>query len=335
MIKKLLFVLFGMNRVICLAQTEGPVNRPREGIIDCVYIQKHIPTRRSTPEKYPQLDEYVWNRRIWRSIDADSAKNKLYFHPSFLVDNTVLFYNDTILNFNRFSLWDIISEGVKAGKLQAYFTFNPVADSVRDGDMFKYPIQVRQPEKDLYSDTAFMLEILGYSLLGIEKPFRAQLASLIPPYGDSIIDAGGSLLVVYEPRGINWYSSLQIRQYHLMEDWYFDKERSILDVKILGIAPVIAESFDKKSHIRELFWLYYPECEPVFSCYTYTGKGIYCRQVDDLFRMRFFTGSKYKESFQFEMQDTGYQTYLNTMVTYKNLAEKRTTIEKEIRELQH
>ncbi|MBI4944776.1 MAG: gliding motility protein GldN [Bacteroidetes bacterium] len=60
-----------------------------------------------------------------------------------------------------------------------------------------------------------------------------------------------------------------IKQYWIKEDWFFDKQRSIMDVRILGIAPVIETQDDKGGFkgYRPLFWLYYPGCRNWFSKY--------------------------------------------------------------------
>ncbi len=53
-----------------------------------------------------------------------------------------------------------------------------------------------------------------------------------------------------------------IKRYRIKEVWYFDKESSVMKVRILGIAPIIDE-FDDETGIlkysRPLFWVYYPK----------------------------------------------------------------------------
>jgi hypothetical protein len=41
---------------------------------------------------------------------------------------------------------------------------------------------------------------------------------------------------------VRWYKSEDIVEYRLKEDWFFDKERSQFDVRILGLPPVVYDA---------------------------------------------------------------------------------------------
>ncbi|NOT36188.1 MAG: gliding motility protein GldN [Saprospiraceae bacterium] len=59
-----------------------------------------------------------------------------------------------------------------------------------------------------------------------------------------------------------------IKTFRIKEVWYFDKESSRLECKILGIAPMKVE-LDAETGIEKyeapLFWVYYPEARNIFS----------------------------------------------------------------------
>ena len=66
-------------------------------------------------------------------------------------------------------------------------------------------------------------------------------------------------------------SSFQIhnvKMIRLKEDWFIDKQRSIRDIRVLGMAPVI-QVFDEESGQlkgnQTLFWLYYPSVRNTFA----------------------------------------------------------------------
>ncbi len=90
-----------------------------------------------------------------------------------------------------------------------------------------------------------------------------------------------------------------IVQYWLKEDWFFDKQRSIMDVRILGIAPVIAK--DDKGEFKgykALFWLYYPACRNYFAksqCYNPYNDTEW-RSFDEVFHKRLFSSYIKQES---------------------------------------
>jgi gliding motility associated protien GldN len=70
-------------------------------------------------------------------------------------------------------------------------------------------------------------------------------------------------------------SAYDIKEYRIKGVWYFDKRRSELRYRILGIAPVAvdvnfldevadSETIDD-SYLVELFWLWYPEVRPLLA----------------------------------------------------------------------
>lgn len=54
-----------------------------------------------------------------------------------------------------------------------------------------------------------------------------------------------------------------ILKYRIKEDWFFDKQRSVLDVRILGLMPRIY--IEDKDVFSDLFWVYFPACRPFFA----------------------------------------------------------------------
>ena len=40
-----------------------------------------------------------------------------------------------------------------------------------------------------------------------------------------------------------------ISQYYVKEDWFFDKQRSVMDVRIIGICPVI-NTYDEEGNFK-------------------------------------------------------------------------------------
>ena len=60
----------------------------------------------------------------------------------------------------------------------------------------------------------------------------------------------------------NDINSDAITKYQLKEDWFFDKQRSVMDVRILGICPIL-EQFEEDGETfkgyKPLFWIYFPD----------------------------------------------------------------------------
>ena len=64
-------------------------------------------------------------------------------------------------------------------------------------------------------------------------------------------------------------SAKRIKYFDIKEEWVFDKSRSIMDVRIIGILPII-EVYDDETGgtiLKELFWIYYPVARQIFAKY--------------------------------------------------------------------
>ena len=67
-----------------IAQLEingGPVNVPSSGIVDGVYIQEHIPTKRLIPYEFVREADVIWSRRVWEQIDLREKINHPMYFP--------------------------------------------------------------------------------------------------------------------------------------------------------------------------------------------------------------------------------------------------------------
>jgi gliding motility associated protien GldN len=88
----------------------------------------------------------------------------------------------------------------------------------------------------------------------------------------------------------------KITRYRIKEDWFFDKQKSVLEVRIIGICPVIFDD-NKEAEIGQ-FWVYFPECRPLFAQYEVynTKNDAERRTFDDIFWKRQFNSFATKET---------------------------------------
>lgn len=86
----------------------------------------------------------------------------------------------------------------------------------------------------------------------------------------------------------------EIKQYMLKEEWYFDKQTSTLNVRIIGICPIreFVREGDAPDQIQrvKLFWVYYPEARPLLATNVVMNQYNPAQQMsfDDLFIKRLF-----------------------------------------------
>jgi gliding motility associated protien GldN len=139
------------------------------------------------------------------------------------------------------------------------------------------------------------------------------------------------------PDNLQYINSACITAYNIKEDWFFDKERSILDRRIIAIAPVARLKYvaqEKGEEItedginrfsafigasgnaytgnfveKELFWLYFPELRDVIiNYYVYNEQSdAQWMSFDDLFWKRKFSSTIFRVSDKFDREIEDYK----------------------------
>lgn len=275
----------------------GPIPTARAGVMDSFYISEHIPTKKVVPYEHLREADVVWSKRIWRVIDLRQKFNHPLYYP---IDDI----QEGLWNKNpqTWSLWTIIRQHVLNGDLTLYSPFNPNWEDWKDGDGFKYPITLSEPGGNFYNDSLFREKLFMYLGSAYQDPFTPALKSQMDPSEDSIRynASTGEWETVYPDPDTTWVTSSDIVQYKIKEDCFFDKERSVQERRIIGIAPVIYQKDENGniSGLRDLFWLYFPECRYVFQNYFLANRHNDAQRMslDDLFWKRMFQSYIVKES---------------------------------------
>jgi gliding motility associated protien GldN len=309
----------------------GPVNIPAEGVIDGIYIQEHIPTKRLVPYEFVREADVMFSKRIWRSIDMREKINHSMYYPL----DEFTGNQDWVKNTTRWSLWTVIRTHILKGDLVMFDNENPDNIGSFDGDLFKYPVQLA-PGKSYETDTTFKDNVLR--LIGQKKdkmnPDGTPMVKTDPLTGEPLTRKNpvtGIEEQIQEDPEIRWYKSEDIVEYRLKEDWFFDKERSQFDVRILGLAPVVYEADrNDKGEITNikgkkiLFWLYFPHCRFVFVNYNvYNPKNdAQWMSFDDLFQKRQFNSTIYKQSNTFDRTIDTYRTGIDALYESQKITEE-------------
>lgn len=109
----------------------------------------------------------------------------------------------------------------------------------------------------------------------------------------------------------------KVKFYQIKEEWFFDKQRSVMDVRIIGLLPMI-EVIDEagEKSIQDLFWIYFPEAR-----YVFANAEVFNRQNDaerrtyeDLFWKREFSSKITKESNVFDRRIADHKTGLDALL---------------------
>jgi gliding motility associated protien GldN len=95
------------------------------------------------------------------------------------------------------------------------------------------------------------------------------------------------------------FYSTDVKKLRVKEDWVFDRQRSVQEVRILGICPV-KDSYTESGEYRgdePIFWIYFPECRNLLAKNEQFNlkNGVAGRlSYDDVFMKRMFASYIYK-----------------------------------------
>jgi len=294
---------------------------------------------------------------------------------------------------SRWSLWTIIFRHVLLGDLTVYKVASDAYPALEDGYSLKYPI-IQKPNlnrSDYFNDPSYRKEINGIiSSNGVGEYLRLPKVSdpedtfdiiktnqAAQEYIDSMVlsdsdyallsgldkdkfkfwwDAANPSSILRKDPKILYLASNSIFGYNIKEDWFFDKQRSLLDRRIISIAPLARYSVDLTSDLsergdllvynkegksfkyengefieytdnfeeREVFWLYFPELRNVIVNYfVYNDKSdAQWMSFDDLFWKRQFNAQIYKSSDKFDREIEDYKYGVDALYEAERLKDE-------------
>ncbi len=168
---------------------------------------------------------------------------------------------------DRMSLIDLLMWGIKNNKLTAY---NPTADPFNE---FKAPIMYKE----------------------IEERFGAKEETKTV----EDVETGE----VKEQKVKVDYNSKEVKEYLMKEIWFFDRQRSVMEVRIIGICPI--RYFYKPEDVemediqkRMLFWISFAQARDIFANHEVYNpyNDAEFKTFDDVFMKRFFSSYIVQES---------------------------------------
>lgn len=120
---------------------------------------------------------------------------------------------------------------------------------------------------------------------------------------------------------INWDD---VKRFRLKEAWFFDTRMGTLRFRILGIAPLINVTNGEGDFLyeRPLFWVHYPGARPLLArqkAYTPGDNLSATITWEDLFEMRYFASSVYKENNVYDRRLQDYLTGVDVLHQAANI----------------
>ena len=113
-------------------------------------------------------------------------------------------------------------------------------------------------------------------------------------------------------------TSDQVKKYMLKEDWVFDRQRSVMDIRIIGLAPEV-QNLGDDGEVRgysRLFWLYFPELRYVLVNWDVFNRenDAERRSFDHVFWTREFNSTITKVSNVYDRNIAQYKTGIDALL---------------------
>ncbi|MEZ5082600.1 MAG: gliding motility protein GldN [Bacteroidales bacterium] len=174
-----------------------------------------------------------------------------------------------------------------------------IMDAIREGSITAY---------DPAKDDQFLVPLTYQE---IEKKFSS--IDTIPVYDPN----NPSRILRYDVVKED-FNPTEVQRINLKEDWFFDKQRSVMDVRILGICPIksVYDENDNFVGFEEMFWIYFPEARPVFaqSIVFNRHNSSERRTYDEIFWKRMFGSYVYKEENVYDRNITDYASGMDALL---------------------
>jgi hypothetical protein len=294
---------------------------------------------------------------------------------------------------SNWSLWTVILRHIFLGDLTVYQVSSSNSD-VEDGYNLRYPVvkNANYNGNDYFSNSIYkatILDVISANGKGDDLKFAkisdvydtiriTKTDQTLSVFLDSLKACPDSVdyqaLQGIDPADlVAWWAAAKVGQivkkdyktmyaasnsvfaYNIKEDWYFDKELSVFEKRIICIAPVarytydplatttergdllvynnsgkayrfdnVFEEYTDQWEEREMFWLYFPELRNVIVNYFVSNDKNDSDRMsfDELFFLRYYSGQIYKSSNRYDQEIQDYRHGVDALYEAEKFKDK-------------
>ncbi|MDL2262045.1 gliding motility protein GldN [Bacteroidales bacterium OttesenSCG-928-I21] len=261
--------------VLCLLFIGGTVEAQYNPVRDGAYIREHVSERTPTPLQNIREEDAMWSKKILRVVELTEKIN----HPLYFPINRITYPSGLQPQRSRVNLLHLI---YRIGILgERYDMTGQVVENEGEPDYSnRYPVYKLNP-RDLtnwYREPLAVDDTTRETLLSYQTSY-IRLVDENDPDSETYESTVDAVLTEEDTRIMN--------QLWFWEEWVFDKQRSVMDVRILSIS---VDGWYGESRIWP-FWIDYNDYRPLFASYEVfnTHNDAENRTFDDIFLKRRFS----------------------------------------------
>jgi gliding motility associated protien GldN len=253
-------------------------------------------------QKYAPLRQadVMWSRKIWREIDMRQKINHPFYYPE----------NDGVGHTiqDRKSLIDVIYSAIQEGSITAY-------DNAAMDDEFREEMS-QDAIKKIGGAKEEMVEVVDW---------------------DAVAEGADPSEATRMELNKTAFDRNSIKKWRLKEEWFFDKQRSVMDVRIIGLAPLQEDKDEVNGQIlgtfSPLFWVYFPEAREILinaEVFNLVKNNAERRTYDDIFWKRMFGSTIVKESSVMDRKINEYMVGLDALLEAERIKTEIFNIEHDL-----
>lgn len=234
--------------------------------MNSVYKKEKHHNKKVQPYAHLRQADVMWSRKIWREIDLRQKINHPFYYPE----------NDGVGHTidDRKSLIDVIYSAILEGTITAY-------GNASMDDEFREPMTQEE------------IKTIGGAKETIEEVVN----------WDKVAEGMTEEEALERKAVKKAFNRNTVKKWRIKEEWFFDKQRSVMDVRIIGLAPLQEDRDEVTGQLTggfsPLFWVHFPEVREVLinaEVFNLVKNDAERRTYDDIFWKRMFGSTIVQES---------------------------------------